>query len=260
LPAETTRAGVEDELREAMLTGRLVDWRTGDATADDPAYDAGWDAQRTVPGALLAELLTDVEGPRRPRALRLAGRPRRRPTRPRGRGAGLPAAALGLLVRRAGGPFRGTGAGTAAARLPPAWVVRRAAVHPRRPPTRRRVHSRGRVRLARAHIGGQLDLSGATLTNPDGSALDADGLAVDQDLFCRDGFTVRGEVSFAGAHIGGNLKLDGATLTNPEGRALAADRLTVDGDLFCRAGFTATGEVNLLGAHIGGCWTSARRP
>lgn len=39
--AETTRAGVEDELREAMLTGRLVDWRTGDATADDPAHGAG---------------------------------------------------------------------------------------------------------------------------------------------------------------------------------------------------------------------------
>jgi hypothetical protein len=71
--AETTRAGVEDELREAMLTGRLVDWRTGDATADDPAHGAGWDAQRTVPGALLAKLLTDTEVQPRPRALRLAG-------------------------------------------------------------------------------------------------------------------------------------------------------------------------------------------
>jgi hypothetical protein len=70
--AEATRAGVEDELREAMLTGRLVDWRTGDATADDPAQGAGWDAQRTVPG-LLAKLFTDTEVQPRPRALRLAG-------------------------------------------------------------------------------------------------------------------------------------------------------------------------------------------
>jgi hypothetical protein len=71
--AETTRAGVEDELRAAMLTGRLVDWRTGDATTDDPAHGAGWDAQRTVPGALLAELLAVAARPHRPRALRLAG-------------------------------------------------------------------------------------------------------------------------------------------------------------------------------------------
>lgn len=71
--ADTTRAGVEHELREAMLTGRLVDWRTGDATDNDPAHGAGWDAQRIVPAALLAELLTNAEGSRRPRALRLAG-------------------------------------------------------------------------------------------------------------------------------------------------------------------------------------------
>jgi hypothetical protein len=64
---------VEDELRQAMLTGQPVDWRSGDSAADDPAHGAGWDAQRTVAAALLAQLLTDAEGPRRPRALRLAG-------------------------------------------------------------------------------------------------------------------------------------------------------------------------------------------
>src|SRR5215211_3963427 len=71
--ADTTRANVEQELREAMLTGRAVDWRTGDAATDDPAHGAGWGTQRTVDGTLLAELLTNAEGPRRPRALRLAG-------------------------------------------------------------------------------------------------------------------------------------------------------------------------------------------
>jgi hypothetical protein len=71
--ANTTRSGVEDELRGAMLTGRRVDWRSRNSVADHPTHGAGWDAQRTVAAALLAELLTEVEGPRRPPALRLAG-------------------------------------------------------------------------------------------------------------------------------------------------------------------------------------------
>src|SRR5215207_2791596 len=70
---ETTRRGVERELRKAIWTGRLADLRTGDATADDPACGAGWSAERTVAAALLAELLTSAEGSRRPRTLRLAG-------------------------------------------------------------------------------------------------------------------------------------------------------------------------------------------
>jgi hypothetical protein len=66
--ANSPRAGAEDELRDAILTGRPVDWRTGVSAADDPAHGAGWDAQRTVAASLLAELVTDVE---EPRALRL---------------------------------------------------------------------------------------------------------------------------------------------------------------------------------------------
>jgi hypothetical protein len=72
--ADATRSGVEDELREAIRTGRQVDWRTGVATADDLAHGGDWDAQRTVAAALLAELLlTAPEESRRPRGLRLTG-------------------------------------------------------------------------------------------------------------------------------------------------------------------------------------------
>jgi hypothetical protein len=250
--AETTRAGVEDELREAILTGRLVDWRTGYVTAGDPANGAGWDAQRTVPGALLAELLTVAEGPRRPRALRLAG------ARVVGQ-LDLEAAEVvcPLLLRACwfAEPVVLSEAWAPALWLPGCHLPGLSA---ERLTTRGDLRLSdgltvgGGVRLGRAHIGDQLDLSGATLTNPDGPALDADGLTVDQDMFCRAGFTATGEVSLAGAHIGGNLEFDGATLTNPHRRVLDADRLTVGGDLFCRAGFAATGEVNLLGAHLGG--------
>jgi hypothetical protein len=71
--ADSTHTGVKGELADAMRTGRLVDLRPRDATADDPAHGADWDSHRTVPAALLAELLTSSEGSPRPRALRLAG-------------------------------------------------------------------------------------------------------------------------------------------------------------------------------------------
>jgi hypothetical protein len=170
--AETTRAGVEDELREAMLTGRLVDWRTGDATADDPAHSAGWDAQRTVPGALLAKLLTDTEVQPRPRALRLAG------ARVVGQ-LDLEAAELvcPLLLRACwfAEPAVLSEAKAPALLLPGCHLPGLSAA---RLTTRGDLRlgdgftAGGGVRLGRAHIGGQLDLSGATLTNPDGSAFD----------------------------------------------------------------------------------------
>jgi hypothetical protein len=110
----------------------------------------------------------------------------------------------------------------------------------------------GEVTLDGAHIGGHLDCDGGTFRNPDGFALDADGLTVDQAMFCRDGFTAEGEVRLVGANIGGALACYGGTFRNPGGFALIADGLTVDQDMFCRDGFTAEGEVRLLGANIGG--------
>jgi hypothetical protein len=170
--AETTRAGVEDELREAMLTGRLVDWRTGDATADDPAQGAGWDAQRTVPGALLAKLLTDTEVQPRPRALRLAG------ARVVGQ-LDLEAAELvcPLLLRACwfAEPVVLSEAKTPALRLLGCHLPGLSAA---RLTTRGDLRlgdgltAEGGVRLGRAHIGGSLEFDGATLTNPDGYALD----------------------------------------------------------------------------------------
>jgi hypothetical protein len=56
----------------------------------------------------------------------------------------------------------------------------------------------GDVRLVGAHIGGQLVFGGATLHQ----ALMAEGLHVDQDMFCDEGFTADGEVSLAAAHVG----------------------------------------------------------
>jgi len=110
----------------------------------------------------------------------------------------------------------------------------------------------GAVNLAGAYIGGQLVLSGSTLSTPRGIAVCGDGLVVVGDLFCRDGAVVKGEVSLVAARIGGELRFSASTLCNPEGIALHADRITVEKDMYCREGFAAEGEVRLANGQIKG--------
>jgi hypothetical protein len=125
----------------------------------------------------------------------------------------------------------------------------------------------GEVRLSGAHIGGQLSFDGATLTggddlptlesrSPDPTessdrpiekvALLADGLRVDGDMVCENGFSTAGQVRLLGAHIGGQLRFGGAVLTN----GLNADGLQVNQDMFCNDGFSAGGDVWLRDAHL----------
>jgi hypothetical protein len=112
----------------------------------------------------------------------------------------------------------------------------------------------GRVDLACARVSG-LNCEGATLANPGGQALNAEGLTVGGDMFL-PAAKVTGQVCLAGAHIKGQLDCDGATFTYKGGRALDGDRLTVGGDLFLR-GATVTGEIWLASAHIGS-WLDCR--
>ena len=79
-----------------------------------------------------------------------------------------------------------------------------------------------------ARVGDQLACAGATLNNPGGEALTADGLTVDGSLFL-DSAVVTGEVRLLGAHVGGQLACVGATLSNPGGRALDLERALVAG-------------------------------
>jgi hypothetical protein len=120
----------------------------------------------------------------------------------------------------------------------------------------------GAVRLIGAHIGGQLNCTGAILRNDTGPALHADGLQVDQDMFLRNEFKATGindlgAVRLAGAHIGGQLDCARATMLNYAGPALRADNLQVGQSMFLTDQFTATGggddgAVRLPGACIGG--------
>jgi hypothetical protein len=119
----------------------------------------------------------------------------------------------------------------------------------------------GAVRLAWAHVGGELNCSGATITNPSGPALRAGSLHVAGSVFLSAGFTADGvgelgAVRLSGAHISRQLDCSGATITNPNGPALHGERLQVDGDVVLHAGFFAAdgelGSMRLSGAHIGG--------
>jgi hypothetical protein len=111
-------------------------------------------------------------------------------------------------------------------------------------------HCHGSLKLAGAHIGGQLDCDGARLTNPNGTALNADRLTVEGGLFLR-GAEVAGAVWLAGARIGRLLTCTEARFSNPNGRVLSAGRLAVDGDLHLRRAEVA-GEAWLAGVDIGG--------
>ena len=251
--ADHTRGNIEQRLRQAITTGALVNLRASQPEADDPAQGATWDQRRAVSATLLAELLTQPDqGMQRPRALRLTG------ARITGRldleGAELVRPVL-LSDCWFDDPVTLAEAKAMTIRLPgchlpvlqAAQLITRGNLELTNGFT-----AYGEVSLLGAHIGGVLGFNGATLINPDGRALAADGLTVDHSLVCRRGFSAQGEIRLLGARVGGSLEFHGATLTNPNGHVLIADRLTVGQSLVCRTGFSAHGEVRLLGAHIGG--------
>jgi hypothetical protein len=113
------------------------------------------------------------------------------------------------------------------------------------------INVNGELHLEGAHLGGDLDLSRATLINPKGSALLADALNVDGNVLC-GGLTAQGDVDFDGARIEGFMEFAGATLENPDGIALRGEGLSTGRSLMCWLGFRAQGEVSLLRARVGG--------
>jgi hypothetical protein len=115
----------------------------------------------------------------------------------------------------------------------------------------------GAVRIAGAHIGGQLVCAGAELRNDTGPALRADNLQVGRDMHLIDGFTTTGAgedgaVRIAGAHIGGQFVCAGAQLRNDTGPALIADSLQVG------QAMALIGE--LTGGGRGEVWAAPRFP
>jgi hypothetical protein len=251
----------EHDLWERVGTGELLDLRASRNELNDPAQGGSWGADRTVRAELLVELLT---GQRQPHDALEAKALNVRGARITGT-LNLEATTLVCPVRLEDCSF----AKPIILREARAPAVRLPGCHmPGLKADRLETHgilalnhgftAHGEVSLFGACIGGQLYGDGAKLINPEGRALFADWLTVNQGLHCHK-LIAEGEVRLPGAHISGTLELDGARLTNlpPDQNdeapaALVADGLRVQGSMFCRAGFTAKGTMRLLRAQIGG--------
>ncbi|MFL6072180.1 MAG: hypothetical protein ACJ73S_02040 [Mycobacteriales bacterium] len=113
-----------------------------------------------------------------------------------------------------------------------------------------RIRVAGSVCLIGARVSGQVALTEAELTQPDGTCLNVGGIHVGRSLLLIR-LRATGEVRMAGAQAG-TVLLSGARLANPGGTALYAEAIGTVGDLIARGGFHADGEVYLAAARIGG--------
>ena len=79
----------------------------------------------------------------------------------------------------------------------------------------------GRVRLAGAEIGGNLDCDGGQFINPGSEALAADGMKVRGSISLGAGFRAEGQVRLPGAAVGGSVNCDGGDTAEPRQRRVA---------------------------------------
>lgn len=112
------------------------------------------------------------------------------------------------------------------------------------------------VRLLNAHIGGQLVLEHAKITNSSGPGLAADNLRTGGSMLLSGttvaGASSRGAVRLDGAHIGGPLELNNTAVVNDTGPSLAANGVHADRGIFIWRDTTLRGTVQLTGARIAG--------
>jgi hypothetical protein len=107
----------------------------------------------------------------------------------------------------------------------------------------------GQMSFGRAEFRGFVGLAEVRLINPEGRALNGDGMSA-SGIYLIDTH-VEGEVRLAGANISGQLHCsDGTKLINPEGRALNAFSMSARDVILYDT--HVEGEVRLAGANISG--------
>ncbi len=278
----------ERRIWQAFPHGELVDLRTGDAEADDPANAERWPAERAVRGEVIAALLLGAcpAAAGAVTAVRLAG------ARITGQLCVDHGQVRSLVLLR-GCRFDDLidldDASTQSIDLRDSLLVGLSAFGAQVSGTldlrdtvvsgadSRAIHADGiRIEgslfadriavngcfcLINAQVGGQVTLRDAALLNPaqDGVAFNAGGIRVGRSLLGPRLRTV-GEMRIPGAEIGSSLVLDGAELDGNGRIALYGDSLTVRSEASFRPDvsegqarpFRATGSVRLLGAKFTG--------
>ncbi len=224
----------EKKVWEAATTGALVDLRVGDRELDSPERWAEWGTERTVRAEVIADLLIG-DGDAASAAVRGVRLQGARITGDLNLEAATLRCPLALLDCSFASAINLNEAIAVSIRLSGSHVptVRARQLLTRGDLGLDEVSVSGGAELAGAHIGGVLDCRGGQFSNPNGSALTADGLAVDGGMSCGEGFSASGEVRLLGAHIGGQLDCSGGQFSNASGPALSADGLTVDRDMYC---------------------------
>ena len=243
----------ESVLCQVFASGEWADLRTGSAAADDVAGGGAWGPERTVRAETIRALLLGAGGvePGRHPAVRLRG------ARITGR-LDLMGATVGYALVCEGchfdKPLRFVESRTKTVRIVDSLL-------PGFNGARMRVDGildfhRSRVEhgiwLERAKVVGEVTLRGAIIgPDHDGAAIAADGLTVDGNLECDDGFTADGVVRLRGARLTGWMTMDDARLSRPGHRALDARNLSVDGWFIARRA-VVDGEFALTNARIAG--------
>lgn len=118
----------------------------------------------------------------------------------------------------------------------------------------------GAILLIGAHIGGQIDLHHAIITNDMGAAVNGDSMHVASHLFAGStlitGNSDSGAVRLAGTHVVGLLAFSGARITNAGGPAIQAQAARLDDalhlDSATLSGSGEDGVVDLSSAHVEG--------
>lgn len=113
--------------------------------------------------------------------------------------------------------------------------------------------SLGAIRFSGAVLGGQLNLTGASITNPHGPAVVADYLETRSNLmlnhdFHAEGRSDTGVIRLVGARVGGRLMCEGGQVrtSGPDDLALNLRQAHVGGDLLLPTSF-AVGPMDLVG-------------
>ncbi|MTD58338.1 oxidoreductase [Amycolatopsis sp. RM579] len=149
-----------------------------------------------------------------------------------------------------------------------------------------RLKADGQVRVPGMRTGGNVNFSGATLHNPAGFALDANGVHIGGSLLCdvdnfgaagkRQAFTARGVLHLPSARVDGDIVFRGADLASPQRGVIAseawdssdpyvdpwpsvvADRMRVEGNVEFSDGLSAVGTLRMMNVRIGGTLRLAR--
>jgi hypothetical protein len=117
------------------------------------------------------------------------------------------------------------------------------------------------VNFSGASIGGQLMLTGSTITNTGGPVLGLDGATVTGDVMLRSMFCARSSgheamIRARDAHVGGQFDCSGIDAANDGGPILDAESLQVDKDLFLREmhghASSPRAAIKLSGTAVGG--------